>query len=294
MGLKIETWALAFRNRKNGLILNDNSEFTLIKSKKKGWFADPFLFDNNGDTYLFAEFFSYKLSRGVIAYSKYDKKKAVFEEFKEIITEDYHLSYPFVFDYNGNIYMMPESNESNSLYLYKAVDFPDRWEKLPPIIEKMKLVDTTPVFIGEKKYALSLRIDSNNTENKNELLLLDFSSNDFKVNNIKNLKTDMSTARPGGRFFKFNNRFYRVSQDCIDEYGKAINILEIDSNYFCNFKESLVKKITPKQINLVNAKQSEGIHTYNFSDKFEVIDLKYYKYSFIRIIYKLLLLIKRK
>ncbi|MCD8025717.1 MAG: hypothetical protein LUF33_01970 [Clostridiales bacterium] len=115
MGLKIETWTIAYRAKKQGLILKDLNDFTIIKNGRKGWYADPFLFEYEDDTYLFAEYFSYKLRRGIIVCSKYDKLKDKFDKYKEIISEAYHLSYPFVFKYNDEIYMMPEANESKNI-----------------------------------------------------------------------------------------------------------------------------------------------------------------------------------
>ena len=96
MGLKIETWSIAYRKKKNGLLFDDASDFQVIDNGRKGWYADPFLFDFDGKTYLFAEYFSYDISRGVLVVAVYDEAEEKFGDFKEIIREDYHLSYPFV------------------------------------------------------------------------------------------------------------------------------------------------------------------------------------------------------
>lgn len=48
--------------------------------------------------------------------------------FKEVLNENFHLSYPNVFEYDGSIYMLPETFESNQLRLYKCVSFPYKWE----------------------------------------------------------------------------------------------------------------------------------------------------------------------
>ena len=36
-----------------------------------------------------------------------------------ILEKPYHLSYPYLFEYQGQLYMMPESNENNTIDLYK-------------------------------------------------------------------------------------------------------------------------------------------------------------------------------
>ena len=275
MGLKIETWSIAYRKKKPGLLFEDTSDFKMIDNGHKGWYADPFLFDYEGKTYLFAEFFSYDIGRGVLVYAIYDDKKDCFTDFKEIIREDYHLSYPFVFTGDdGNIYMMPESNEANELYMYQAVSFPDKWEKHKVILDNIRVVDTTPFNYDDNHYAFSLELNDN-------MLLLEFDS-DYNVKNKTLLSNDMRFARAGGRVFDYNGKPIYVAQECKEEYGKAISLIEfkIEND---TFDYKVIKKIIPEDIQLLNEKQSSGIHTYNLSNKLEVIDLKYYRNSYYRV-----------
>ena len=275
MGLKIETWSIAYRKKKSGLLFNDSSGFKVINNGHKGWYADPFLFDYEGKTYLFAEFFSYDIGRGVLVYAVYDDEKDSFSDVKEIIREDYHLSYPFVFKGDdGKIYMIPESNESNELYLYRAVSFPDKWEKHKVILNNIKTVDTTPFMYKDKHYAFSLELDDN-------MLLLEFDS-DFNIKDKTVLSNDMSYARAGGRVFEYNGKQIYVAQDCKEEYGRAINLIEFDLSDKC-FNHNLIKAINSEDVELINAKKASGIHTYNLSNKLEVIDLKYYRNSYYRV-----------
>lgn len=285
MGLKIETWNIAFRKRNKECLFDKLTPFKVIKNGYKGWYADPFLFDYNGETYLFAEYFSYKLGRGVLSFSKYDEINNKFSPFQEIINESFHLSYPVVFKYDNNIYMMPESSESSCLYLYKAVSFPDKWERLPAVFSNAKLVDTTPMVIDGKLYALTLKLDEID-HSKGELLLLEFNGNEFVRTNDGIITSDMSIARPGGNFIRFNSKLFRISQDCDGSYGKAVNVIQLSENYFDDQKERLMEKISPEEINLTNDKVASGIHTYNLSEKLEVIDLKYYKNSVYHLLAK--------
>ena len=280
MRLKIETWSIAYRKKKEGLIFNDVSDFTVIDNGRKGWYADPFLFDYKGKTYLFAEFFSYDIGRGVLVYAVYDDENERFSAFNEIIREDYHLSYPLVFVGNdGEIYMMPESNESNELYLYKVVDFPEKWEKHKTIAEDIKLADTTLFVYNGKNYAFSLELDD-------KMLLMELDDS-YNLIDKTLLSNDMSFARAGGRIFEYEGKKIFVSQDCKDDYGKAVNLIDftLDNK---TFKHIIIKKITPEDVGLINSPKASGIHTYNFSDKLEVIDLKYYRNSYYRLFKRLI------
>lgn len=286
MGLKIETWSIAYR-RKNEKLFDRNSPFTIINNGHKGWYADPFLFDYNNETYLFAEFFSYKLNRGVLVYSKFDKDKNKFSNFKEIIIEDFHLSYPVVFEFNGRIYMMPETSEASSLYLYEAVSFPEKWKRLSAMMTGINLVDTTPLVLNNKLYALTLRLHEDD-HNCGDLLLLEYDGEKFNISSQGVLSQDMNISRPGGHFILNNKKIFRVSQDCDGNYGKAVNIIEMSCDFINEFKETLVEKIFPENIILENGNCADGIHTFNVSNQFEVIDLKYYKKSFYRLLLRLL------
>ena len=45
-----------------------------------------------------------------------------------MIEEDFHLSYPFIFEYKEEVYIIPDSCNNRSIRLYKAIEFPMKWE----------------------------------------------------------------------------------------------------------------------------------------------------------------------
>ena len=287
MGLTIETWSIAYRKRKGGL-LEDGSGFRLIENGHKGWYADPFLYEHGGKTYLFAEYYSYSLHRGVIVYAVYDRMTDRFSDFKEIIREDYHLSYPLVFDCGGDIYMFPEAHKSGALYAYKATSFPDKWEKTTALIDGVQLVDTTPFVINDKLYAMGVDIQ----HDEKVLLLFQYAGGALlQVDRIA--PCDMSLSRPGGRVLTVGDQLIAVTQDCADAYGKALNFIPITVRGEKLVFSDILQKVTSAEIDLLNAVPAEGIHTYNRSMDLEVIDLKYYRRSYYRVMRKLLSLFHR-
>ena len=291
MGIRIETWNIAFRKKCNGLF-DKRHPFTIIKNGYKGWYADPFLFEYEKETYLFAEFFSYRLNRGLIVCSKYDNQRGDFTKFQEIINEDFHLSYPVVFEFNNKIYMLPEASESNALYLYESIAFPYEWKRLEPVMDGLKLVDTTPIIVGDKLYALSLRLRIDNHE-LGDLVLLEFNGKTFDISKQGILTDDMSIARPGGEVIREHDRFYRVSQNCEEDYGRNISISELSKDFIIDYSEKIIKTITPDEINVKNSKKACGVHTYNRGKKIEVIDLKFYKNVYTRVLYRIPILFKK-
>lgn len=53
------------------------------------------------------------------------------------------MSYPQIFEHDGEIYIVPETGSGHTLDMYRAVDFPDRWEKSANMAKDVELADTT-------------------------------------------------------------------------------------------------------------------------------------------------------
>lgn len=80
--------------------------------------ADPFLFVNNGTLFLFYEEQTY-WNPGVIKMTC-TKDLVQWTRPMTVLEESCHLSYPFIFRYQGNIYMIPETSKLNEIRLYKS------------------------------------------------------------------------------------------------------------------------------------------------------------------------------
>ena len=129
-----ESWNIAIRKSKQGDVLTDlETPFNILKNNISSWCADPFVFTYKEETYIFAEIYDYKLCRGTIGYAIL--RDGNIGKWNQVIVEDHHLSYPFIFEYDENVYIIPESSQNNTLDVYKAVDFPDKWEKQKTLLK---------------------------------------------------------------------------------------------------------------------------------------------------------------
>lgn len=96
-----ESWNIAWRNRPVASLLEDRgTPFIILKNSFRYWAADPFIFNYNGELYIFAELYDYITRKGVIGYCKWNGVR--FGRWKKVIEEDYHLSYPYIFERDGN------------------------------------------------------------------------------------------------------------------------------------------------------------------------------------------------
>ncbi|XAR52300.1 N-acetylglucosaminyl-proteoglycan 4-beta-glucuronosyltransferase [Bertholletia excelsa] len=193
--------------------------------------ADPFLYAQGDILYLFFETKNSITMQGDIGVARSTDKGATWQHMGIALDEDWHLSYPYVFDYNGQIYMMPEGSAKGDLRLYRAVDFPLKWTLEKSIIEK-PLVDSF-IINHDGKYWLFGSDHSRIGTIKNGQLEIWYSSSPLgpwkphKKNPIHNTKKSMG-ARNGGRPFIYNGNLYRVGQDCGETYGRRVHIFNVE------------------------------------------------------------------
>ncbi|WP_250881158.1 hypothetical protein [Escherichia coli] len=102
-----------------------------------------------GVLYLFAESYDYRTRRGDIIAYKLNADLDVIEQ-RTVLQEPWHLSYPFVFEADNEIWMLPEGYKSGTLTLYRAIEFPWRWEKVPDFSFPCAAIDATPFYAQGK------------------------------------------------------------------------------------------------------------------------------------------------
>ena len=192
MKLFLSDWQIAYRNAPAGIIIDDLSEEFIPIIRDSYAAADPFLFNKDHKKYLFAEIMIDKKCPGKIAYSEWEKDH--FGDWHVIIEEPYHLSYPNVFEYNGEVYLVPESNESGEVYVYRAIEFPSSWQKCFTFIKGKKCVDTTFLEFQGKHYMFTYEIEP--AENKKLWIYEISESGQIKLIDNNPFSTDESVARP--------------------------------------------------------------------------------------------------
>ncbi len=278
--LEKEMWQIAIRKRNGDPLYHGNrAGFRVIPNSIRYWRADPFLYEKDGVTYLFAELFDRFEDKGVLAVAKLSAGGRV-GRFKVCMDMPFHLSYPCLFEKDGSLYMIPEGRQSGEIVIYRCISFPLKWEKVE-VLYPTTGVDTTPVpkeLCGNS----SSYITTINTEkdHNNNLYLLNKSSEKPVL-----LKYNDTCSRCGGYFIKDNDKWLRVVQDDTDYYGCRLVFYDVKSITSDGIDEDEYLSVLPPQkecekneicISLVKEKDESkyvGIHTYNCSTQFEVVDL---------------------
>lgn len=270
MKISDSIWHIAIRRAPRGAILeNQDIEFMVVPNPKHGWAADPFIIEKGNTLYIFAELFFFHNWKGKIGYCTY--KNGGFSEWRVISHEEHHYSFPYIYKKEGIHYLMPEMSSVKELSVYQAIQFPDIWEKKEVVYAGERFVDS--IYLSEDK------IMSYKMGKPNQLVLLRSNNGEWT---IADAKDDFSgTLRPAGSAFEYKNRIVRPVQDCHNFYGEAIlfSILSFAEDY-CLPEESNIIRIEPHGIKLDNHKiVPVGIHTYNGSENFEVIDVQEQRFN---------------
>ena len=178
--------------------------------------ADPFAIFRNGAWYLFFELFQKDSKNAVIGASRSENLRD-WEPLGIVLKQPHHLSYPFVFEHDGQTYMMPESRSVRRVDLYRAVEFPFRWTFEKTIL-RGRLMDCSMVqhqklfwiFAGWRSYGL-------------KLFYARHPLGPWKSHWMPCIRGySRSSSRPGGRPVLQNNKLVRFSQDCTDYYGQQL------------------------------------------------------------------------
>ncbi|GER28934.1 glycosyltransferase family protein 47 [Striga asiatica] len=218
--------------------------------------ADPFLYVQGDILYMFYEAKNSITEQGDIGVSQSIDNGATWKQLGIALDEDWHLSYPYVFDYNGNIYMMPEGSEKGDLRLYRAVDFPLKWT-LDRIILQKPLIDSV-IFPHEGRFYLFGWHHKGIVSTKNGHLEIWHSTTPLgpwkphAQNPIHNTDKSMGT-RNGGRPFVYNGNIYRVGQDRGNTYGERTRVFKVEILTPNDYKEVEVELLLEKSSKGINA-----------------------------------------
>lgn len=204
--------------------------------------ADPFILTIDGKWYMFFEIENINEAyKGEIGLAL--SEDGLHWNYRAVVLrEAFHLSYPYIFQYKLDVYMLPESSAAYSLRLYKATDFPYRWEHIGTLM-RGAYYDPSLLSHGDRIWLFTAGGDD-------ELRL--FYSNELLGEWREHPKSpivvgDRSRARPGGRVVKHRDQIIRYAQDGSDYYGKRLKAFVVDVLTSDDYQEHEVAMRPPLQ-----------------------------------------------
>jgi hypothetical protein len=273
-------WIIGYRRKGQNPLLNAKKpEFTLINNTVRYWCADPFLVEDGDKTYLFFEAYHRFKRKGAIGYREIGEEKI--GRIKIIINEPFHLSYPYIYKEDDAWYIIPESKDANQIIRYKSTAFPVRWEQEKVLVNEISAVDSTlhPDHDGGMRL-LTYTIGASGKAAELQLLHL----KDGVCDITWRIEDTERRKRPAGKLFEVDDIFYRPSQLCTRTYGEALIMNRIWDLGEGSYQEEEVKVIHADDIKTNQTIRLSGIHTYNSSENWEVIDVLMTGFSLLRIL----------
>jgi hypothetical protein len=260
-------WFLAIRKRTPAHSFDDPTGYKLMLPPKDRFYADPFLFEKDGKTYLFLEDLRYSEGRALISCCELNPD-GTHGPIVEVLRRPYHLSYPFLFEQDGEIYMIPETKGNRTVELYRATNFPNQWTLESVLLDNIYAVDAT-IHQSEGKYWMFVGISNGRYSNCDELgiFFADALNGPWKPHTANPVVSDVRRARPAGALFRDQGRLIRPSQDCARAYGYAIVFSEVITLSETEYDERPIARLDPGWV-----KGNLGTHTYTRTGQFEVID----------------------
>ena len=244
------------------------SRCVVINNPINHFLADPFVIQKGGIHYCFVEDFDLAIGRGSISVYKIGSDSI--ESLGTALTEDFHLSYPFLLEIGDELYMCPETHESRDIRLYRCIDFPLKWELERVLIEDIDAADTN-IFFKNDKWWLMTNVCSGNLKDHDSELHIYMSENLFSGEWIPHHQNpvifDSSHARNGGLIID-GDEHYRVQQNPdFDTYGRSFSISRIVTINSHTYSEESIFQVTPNFFpDIVRT------HSYNYKSGLMVID----------------------
>lgn len=232
--------------------------------------ADPFLLDHQGELYLFYEAFEKTGTNAWIEVCRFDGE--VLGPPSVALRCDYHLSFPQVFVHEGEVYMMPETNQTDRVEIWRAKRFPDEWELHATALEGMMPADSCLLF-HEGKWWLFSNLSDHLAfqEHSSALYLFEVDGpalKDIKPHPLNPVVIGSDVSRNAGSVFAANGQLFRPSQNNSNGvYGYGLNLMRIDRLDAQEYKETLVQRILPDELN------AKGVHHLSYANGRFVLDV---------------------
>ena len=239
--------------------------FTAIEDDGTAYHADPFPFEHAGRRLVFIERYLYATRKGVIAMVEMDAD-GVASEPQVVLDGPGHLSYPFIFEAEGGLYMLPETSDARCLRLFRADPFPDRWVPDKILVDDIVAVDATPIFHeGLFWIFASLAGDGGSSWDRLSLFHAPSMLGPWTAHKANPILVDAGAARPAGAMWHEHGVLMRVAQDCRTGYGVGLRICRVDRLDRDGYAQTIVASLAAPG-------GACTAHTLNRSRTMEVID----------------------
>ena len=245
----------------NKNVLEDSRLKNLFNDKSWNFKADPFYLESENS--LFIEKFNYFLGRGKLAKYSFDSDTLVNIETNSSL----HFSYPCLFEYDKNNYVIPEAAQSNGITIYKK----NENSSITPVntvVENFAGIDPT-IFEHKGMWYIFATDGSVGSNSFLHIFYAKDPLSNWSQHELNPVKINIQNSRGGGEVFKEGASIIRPTQNCYPNYGTSLLFNKIEALSPHVFKETLIGEIKTS-----NESHYKGIHTFSRNKNSFIVDLK--------------------
>lgn len=224
----------------------DHARARIIPNPPGRYLADPFTVTRDGQTCCFVEDYDIARARGHISAYRLSADRA--EPLGPVLSEPFHMSFPYLFEHDSRLFMVPETHEARQIRLYECVAFPLQWRFVKTLMSEVSAVDSL-IFPRSGAWWMLTNIDAGQKLGDHCSELFAFCaetplSADWKPHPANPLVIDPTRARNGG-LLRENGEIYRVAQkQGFEIYGAGLTINRLERLDAAGFVERTVRTVT--------------------------------------------------
>lgn len=248
---------------------NNIHAYKKISPPPDRFWADPHVVYRKPNHYVFVEEYVYQARKGQISVIEVDSE-GNHKSSIPVLSEDWHLSFPFIFEWMGCYYMIPESSEHRTIDLYECVRFPDQWRHKMTLMKDVVAVDTTACYRSGKWWLFTAIAEQSAAAPQVELFVFysdELFTDQWHAHVMNPIISDVKRARGAGSLFTKDGRLFRPSQDCSKTYGYGFDLNEVITLSETEYCEKTITSLRPDPRDRIMA-----IHTYANQGNLTVLD----------------------
>lgn len=237
------------------------------------YLADPFGIRRAGRTHVFVEAYDYRSKHAVIERHEFGpdlewRGKSV------TLARPFHLSYPFLLEHEGELFMVPESHQAGEIALYRTQGSLDHWVRECALLPGLPGAEASLIQY-QGRWWMFFTLVGTGARDQRELHLAyaDRLTGPWQLHPLNPVLVDRAGARPGGSpFVSADGSLNLPVQDCSQTYGGSIRLLR-----FMRLNErDVVYRHLPAQLRgeLVSSSHQAGLHTLSSCGDLSLIDCK--------------------
>ncbi|GAA1426497.1 hypothetical protein GCM10009616_01210 [Microlunatus lacustris] len=230
------------------------------------FYADPFPLVHDEQLFLFVEDYEHRVGQGVISVVRFDEDGPSTTP-TPVLRHRVHLSYPFVFEHDGEIWMIPETSAAGTIELYRAIRFPARWSLETTLVSGVEASDSTVFRHRDRWWMLGTVRSGGSFSDSLHIWHAEQITGPWTAHPHNPVLVDISSARPAGRVEDRDGRLLRPVQDGRSGYGAALGLAEITELDEQHFDQQVLSRLTPGPW-----WPGRRLHTLNRAGRLECID----------------------